>query len=218
MSQRRQRAGFFQRLFGRRARSWLPRSSRRVRPRAVRPACAAASRPAAPAARCRILEVRVDAPPSARRPIRRSSMLRAAFLPKPMALETLEAPRDQVAARVELAAAGFQRVAVHLERAVFLDAQTRRRGRNPCPPPRPPPGSRCRIRSGGSLRWATGRRRPRRIELAQPGLHHFDGLDVAVLVAHDAVRRGQEDELARLPASAASVSSRMAGMSLRSRR
>ena len=56
------------------------------------------------------------------------------------------------------------------------------------------------------------------IEFAEAGLHHLDGLDVAVCVAHDAVRRGQEDELARLRASAASISSWMAGMSLRSRR
>ena len=48
-----------------------------------------------------------------------------------MALETLEAPRDQVAAGIELAAAGFERVAVHFERAVLLDAQAGGAARNP---------------------------------------------------------------------------------------
>ena len=110
-----------------------------------------------------------------------------------MALETLEAPRDQVAAGVELAAAGFERVAVHLQRAALLDAQAG--GAHEIQVH----GLAHRQDHGVAVEAADlfGGDRPAAagcIELAQPGLYHLDGFDVALFVAHDAVRRRQEDE------------------------
>ena len=53
--------------------------------------------------------------------------------------------------------------------------------------------SRRRISSVG-----TGRAPAGSVELAEARLDHFNALDVAFLVAHDAVRRGQEEELRAL--------------------
>src|SRR5271157_2182184 len=48
------------------------------------------------------------------------------LLPVPHGVRHVGCARDQIAARVELAAGGFERVSVHFQRAVVLDPQARR--------------------------------------------------------------------------------------------
>jgi len=68
-----------------------------------------------------------------------------------------------------------------------------------------------------NLLGAHGLAAARSVELSQLGSDHLDGLHRAV-DTHDAVRRGQENETGARRLRRPSTSSRMAGISLRSRR
>ena len=125
---------------------------------------------------------------------------------------------DQVAAGVEALAAGLERVAVHLERARLLRPSGPRPRRSRGRPSRPPRGSRCRTRRGSTSSVGTGRRRP---EVSNSPSFVFTASIArtwpsACRPRCGAGRRGRGT--CAPSCSAASISSGIAGMSLRSRR